>query len=146
MPNRHIALMAAGAGTILSTSLSLFMKLPEATVDVTPWVHWRVPMIARSSMTDDDSGPVLVSVEYDVQPEKTAQFCDLCGSRCGKPTCGAVRDAIRASFQVGIRERIVPEHQAEVEPGIFACSDSGISRCHQSVIRITRSLAITVLL
>jgi len=70
----HIALMAAGAGMILSTSLSLFMKLPEATVDVTPWVHWRVPMITRSSMTDDDSGPVLVSVEYDVQPEKTAQF------------------------------------------------------------------------
>ena len=32
----HIALMAAGAGMILSTSLSLFMKLPEATVDVTP--------------------------------------------------------------------------------------------------------------
>jgi MFS family permease len=70
----HIALMAAGAGMILSTSLSLFMKLPEATVDVTPWVHWRVPMITRSSMTDDDSGPVLVSVEYDVQPEKSAQF------------------------------------------------------------------------
>jgi MFS family permease len=75
----HIALMAAGAGMVLSTSLSLFLKLPEATVDVTPWVHWRLPMVSRGNMTDDDSGPVLVSVEYDVQPEKRTQFIESIG-------------------------------------------------------------------
>ena len=70
----QISLMWAGAGVALSTSLGLFLKLPEPTVDVTPWVHWRQPTILRDNVTDDDSGPILVTVEYIVEPGKEAEF------------------------------------------------------------------------
>ncbi len=70
----HAALMWASFGMILSTGLGLFLKLPDTTVDLTPWVHWRLPTILRDHVTADDSGPVLVIVEYDVDPEKKAGF------------------------------------------------------------------------
>ena len=34
----HVALIGAGIGTIGSTVLGLSLKLPEATVDLTPWI------------------------------------------------------------------------------------------------------------
>lgn len=70
----HAALMWAGAGTIASTSLALFLRLPDAEVDLTPAGHWRLPAILIPETTETDSGPVLVTVEYDVAPEHEQEF------------------------------------------------------------------------
>jgi MFS family permease len=70
----HAALMWAGAGTIATTVLGLFFKLPDATVDLTPWAHWRTPNMLDQNSTTADSGPILVTVEYDVEPEREAEF------------------------------------------------------------------------
>ena len=66
--------ICAGLGTIGSTFLGLFLKLPEATVDLTPWIHWRVPVIPAEIAADTDAGPILVTVEYSVEPEQQAAF------------------------------------------------------------------------
>lgn len=70
----HAALMWAGVGTIASTSLGLFLRLPDSAVDLTPWSHWRWPAILIPGSADTDSGPVLVTVEYDVAPEEEHEF------------------------------------------------------------------------
>jgi MFS family permease len=70
----HVALMWAGAGTIASTVLGLFFKLPDSTVDLTPWVHWRIPVMLNQVSTAANSGPILVTVEYDVEPQHEAEF------------------------------------------------------------------------
>jgi len=75
----HTALLWAGAGLILSTALALFLKLPDTTVDLTPWVHWRLPTVLSVNTAAADSGPVLVTVEYDVQPDKKQGFLDAIG-------------------------------------------------------------------
>jgi hypothetical protein len=69
------ALLYAGAGTLAMTTLTLFFRLPDATVDLTSWNHWRLPETEDDALpTDDSFGPVLVSVEYQVAPEQAAEF------------------------------------------------------------------------
>ena len=71
----HVALLCAGAGTIAATALALFLRMPDATVDLTAWNHWRVPTVEASVLAaGDDSGPVLVTVEYEVSPENVGEF------------------------------------------------------------------------
>lgn len=70
----HVALMWAGAGTIATVALGLFFKLPDLTVDLTPWVHWKLPVMSNEDPAITDSGPALVTVEYDVEPEHQARF------------------------------------------------------------------------
>lgn len=71
----HAALLCAGAGTIAATALALFLRLPDATVDLTAWNHWRVPNVEASVLAaGEDSGPVLVTVEYEVIPENVGEF------------------------------------------------------------------------
>jgi hypothetical protein len=65
------ALLWAGIGTILSTALGLFLRLPDANIDLTPWNHWRLPSIVD---TNADAGPILVTVEYHVDPERVSEF------------------------------------------------------------------------
>ena len=48
----------------------LFLRLPDASVDLTPWNHWRLPAVDDASMSSDNTGPVLVTVEYHVDPER----------------------------------------------------------------------------
>ena len=72
--NIHVALVWAGVGTIATTALGLFLKLPDTTVDLTPWVHWRLPTILKGDPAADDAGPILVTVEYDVDPEQKVPF------------------------------------------------------------------------
>jgi len=67
------ALLWAGAGTILSTVLGLFLRLPDVNLDLTPWNHWRVPSVADA---DAEAGPVLVTVEYHVDPSRVADFVE----------------------------------------------------------------------
>jgi Transmembrane secretion effector len=66
------ALLWAGGAAILSTVLAGFLRLPDtARLDMTPWNPWRAPMVGAELGLD---GPVLVTVEYDVRPERAADF------------------------------------------------------------------------
>jgi hypothetical protein len=67
-------MMWAGAGTIASTAIALFFKLPEATVDLTPWIHWKIPTALNEDFSDDNLGQILVTVEYDVASEQETSF------------------------------------------------------------------------
>jgi hypothetical protein len=70
----HWALLWAGAGTMLTTVLALFLKLPDSTGDLTPWFHWRTPSLLDQNSAIANSGPILVTVEYDVEPHREAEF------------------------------------------------------------------------
>ncbi len=72
----HEALMLAGAGTIATTALGLFFKLPDPTVDLTPWTHWRTPTMLDQDSAIANSGPILVTVEYDVEPQREPEFLE----------------------------------------------------------------------
>jgi hypothetical protein len=52
----------------------LFAKLPESTADLSPWNHWRMPVVVRAATADLLRGPMLVTVEYTVIPERDAEF------------------------------------------------------------------------
>ena len=40
------ALLWAGVGIILTRALTVFLPLPAVSADLTPWNHWRVPVVA----------------------------------------------------------------------------------------------------
>ena len=67
------ALLWAGIGTILSTALGLFLRLPDVNLDLTPWNHWHVPSVSDA---DAEAGPVLVTVEYQVEPSRVTDFLE----------------------------------------------------------------------
>src|SRR5216683_2474829 len=60
------ALLWAGLGIVATTALGLVARLPDATTDVSPWNHWRMPAIVKDLRPELDEGPVLVTVEYRV--------------------------------------------------------------------------------
>lgn len=64
------ALIFAGAGAILSTLLALFLRLSDASLDLSPWNHWRLPVVGGV----ESSGPILVTVEYDVESGRASDF------------------------------------------------------------------------
>jgi len=69
------ALVHAGAGTVAMTSSALFLRLPDPTVDLTSWNHWRLHTVEETvNPTDDHLGPVLVTVEYEVGLEESTDF------------------------------------------------------------------------
>jgi MFS family permease len=70
------ALVVAGIGTIASTGLALLAKLPESTADLSPWNQWRMPDVVRQDDSYLHQGPVLVTIEYAVVPEKTSEFVE----------------------------------------------------------------------
>jgi MFS family permease len=68
------ALLWAGAGALVSTVLALFLRLPNVSLDLTPWNHWRIPAVGSDIVGSDNDGPILVTVEYDVASEHAADF------------------------------------------------------------------------
>jgi MFS family permease len=70
----QVALMYAGIGTIGSVAFVLFAKLPDSTVDLSPWNHWRAPIVVEEVEAQLRQGPVLVTVEYQVVREREAEF------------------------------------------------------------------------
>ena len=68
------SLMWAGLGAIATTGLGLLWKLPDTTLDVTPWNHWRMPVIPDDLVLVPQSGPVLVTVEYVVDRDHAPDF------------------------------------------------------------------------
>jgi hypothetical protein len=56
--------------------LALVAKLPDSTADLSPWNHWRMPVVVKEVASDLHRGPVLVTAEYIVVPGKTAEFVE----------------------------------------------------------------------
>jgi MFS family permease len=70
------ALVWAGVGIVATTALGLVARLPDATADVSPWNHWRMPAIVKDVRPEFDEGPVLVTVEYKVNRDRATEFLD----------------------------------------------------------------------
>jgi MFS family permease len=70
------ALLWAGLGIVATTALRLVARLPDATTDVSPWNHWRMPAIVKDLRPGLDEGPVLVSVEYRVNRDRSQEFLE----------------------------------------------------------------------
>jgi MFS family permease len=68
------ALVWAGLGTLATSALGLWMRVPDTTVDVSPWNHWRMPAIVQEVVPGLEQGPVLVTVEYRVVEEHAGSF------------------------------------------------------------------------
>ena len=70
------ALLWAGLGMIATTALALVSRLPDATADLSPWNHWRLPAILKEMGPGLDDGPVLVTVEYIVDRQRVGEFVE----------------------------------------------------------------------
>ncbi|WP_104493808.1 MFS transporter [Paracoccus denitrificans] len=67
------ALAAASVGLVASVLLARVWRLPkDATTDLAPSNHWAEPVVAVPP--GDDRGPVLIEIEYRVDPARTAEF------------------------------------------------------------------------
>jgi quinol monooxygenase YgiN len=67
------ALTIAAAGMAIAIALTWRFKLgPHEVLDFTPSSHWPAPVLAE--VPEPDSGPVMVTIEYRVQPDKRAEF------------------------------------------------------------------------
>src|ERR1700690_1834969 len=55
------ALVVAGIGTIATIGLAIFAKLPDSTVDLSPWNHWRMPVLVKEFGAHVQGGPLLVT-------------------------------------------------------------------------------------
>jgi len=67
------ALTTAAFGTVLFIGLTWSYKLgPYRALDFTPSPAWPAPLLAE--IPEPDSGPVMVTIEYRVQPAKRAEF------------------------------------------------------------------------
>jgi len=70
----RLALVYSGFGTVSSVILALFAKLPDSTADLTPWNHWRMPVIVKEVSEELLAGPVLVTIEYSIIAEQESKF------------------------------------------------------------------------
>jgi MFS family permease len=70
------ALVYAGIGAIATKTVAVFAKLPDSTADLSPWNHWRMPVVVEELGADLAQGPVLVTVGYTVIPKRTAEFVE----------------------------------------------------------------------
>lgn len=70
----RLALIYSGIGTVGSAFLALFARLPDSTADLTPWNHWRMPVIVKEVGEELLAGPVLVTIEYSVIAEQESKF------------------------------------------------------------------------
>jgi predicted MFS family arabinose efflux permease len=67
-------LLVAAAGLVLA-SLLLAWRYPiggAAALDLAPSAHWPAPLVQEE--VEHDSGPVLVTIEYNVEPARVAEF------------------------------------------------------------------------
>lgn len=67
------ALVVASAGLLASVQLARVWRLPkDATANLAPSNHWAEPVVAVPP--GDDRGPVLIEIEYRVDPARMAEF------------------------------------------------------------------------
>ena len=70
----RLSLVYSGLATVGSAILALFAKLPDSTSDLSPWNHWRTPVIVKEVSDELLRGPVLVTIEYSVVAEHELEF------------------------------------------------------------------------
>jgi len=70
----RLALVYSGFGTVATAILAIWAKLPDSTADLTPWNHWRMPIIVKEISSELLGGPVLVTIEYSVVAELESKF------------------------------------------------------------------------
>jgi len=70
----RLALVYSGSGTVACAILALFARLPDSTADLSPWNHWRMPVIVKEVSNELLGGPVLVTIEYSVVAEQESTF------------------------------------------------------------------------
>ena len=70
----RLALAYSGLATVGTAVLALFAKLPDSTADLSPWNHWRAPVIVKDVSDELLGGPVLVTIEYSVIAEHESKF------------------------------------------------------------------------
>jgi MFS family permease len=70
----HMALMWASVGTGLCMALPLVARLPDTRPDLDVWDHWKRPTLFEKLTPDE--GPVLVTVEYRIDPKNVEAFLD----------------------------------------------------------------------
>ena len=70
------ALNAAAVGTALGLALTTRWKLETgAALDLAPSMHWRAPAFVER--LEDDVGPILVLIEYRIDPQDAVEFLAL---------------------------------------------------------------------
>jgi hypothetical protein len=69
-----LALVYSGLGTVGSAVLALFAKLPDSTADLSPWNHWRMPVLVKELSEEHLAGPVLVTIEYTAIEDQESEF------------------------------------------------------------------------
>jgi MFS family permease len=69
-----LAFVLASAGTAATIVLRFFRGLPNVDVDLSPWIHWNEPPSVAALGYGPEDGPVLVTLEYRVSPERVATF------------------------------------------------------------------------
>lgn len=68
-----MALVVAAVGQAIALILALRWRLPQdSTTDLAPSNHWAAPVV--SVQPADDRGPVLIEIEYRVDPTRQAEF------------------------------------------------------------------------
>jgi MFS family permease len=68
------ALVCAGLGCVVIAAFSFFWRLPTVPADVSPWNHWRMPVVLKDVNIALEDGPVLVTVEYFVDAHQANAF------------------------------------------------------------------------
>ena len=68
------AFLCAAGGLLVGMLAAVRFRLPTATLDLTPSLHWPEPVLSLE--TEGDRGPVLVLVEYEIDPAQRAAFVD----------------------------------------------------------------------
>src|SRR5215472_658000 len=70
----HFSLITAAIGTAVCPILVLISRLPDTPVDLGAWDHWGKPLLVGE--VDASQGPVLVAVEYEVEPSEADEFLE----------------------------------------------------------------------
>jgi len=70
----RVALLASGVGIGALVLLQFPLRLPNLSVDLSPWNHWQNPRLFEEP--DPDVGPVLVTVRYVIDPQKAPSFIE----------------------------------------------------------------------
>jgi MFS family permease len=70
--NARMALFISGIGMAGSLLLQFVIPLPSTAIDLSTWNHWGKPGMFEEPTAD--TGPVLVTVKYVIDPAKAADF------------------------------------------------------------------------